>query len=371
MTETRLRLLCLSRYDLLGASSRVRIAQFFPALAQRGIDCTLQPLLDNGYVTSLYAGRRSTAGVLRGYLRRLAFLARSGSWDAVLLEKELFPWMPAGFDRQLLPAAPMIIDFDDAVFHNYDLHRTAWVRKTLGDKCDRLMQSAAIVLSGSHYIAERAARAGAGRVEMFPTVIDLDKYRMPPAPADGKQDGKGKAGPLTIGWIGSPATQHYLESIAPVLADVCAAHGARLLLIGAQPGTLRGPHVAYAPWSESSEARDIEGIDIGIMPLPDGPWERGKCGYKLLQYMACGKPVVASPVGENPFIVRAGVNGFLAATEDGWRTHLTALLGDPGLRTALGTAGRATVEQGYALETAADRLAQFVRETAHHAGQRR
>jgi glycosyltransferase involved in cell wall biosynthesis len=167
-----------------------------------------------------------------------------------------------------------------------------------------------------------------------------------------------------IGWIGSPATQKYLLDIRHALAQVCAEHNARLLLIGANAqmvDALAGIPVERVEWSEDTEAATIARMDIGIMPLIDGPWERGKCGYKLIQYMASGLPVVASPVGVNVDIVRQGENGYLAADDAAWADALQRLVKDASLRQRMGSAGREQVEREYSLAAQAPRLAAVLR----------
>lgn len=249
------------------------------------------------------------------------------------------------------------MDFDDALFHRYDLSPRALIRRVLGRKIDRIMAGAACVVTGNEYLAERARVAGATRVEIVPTVVDCCRY-MPVEP-DLRRE-------LVVGWIGSPVTQCYLKDVAPALSKTCGQFGARLLLVGARPevadwfGDVR---VTIAPWSEEREAALVAGMDVGIMPLPDTPWERGKCGYKLLQYMACGVPVVASPVGVNRKIV-GDTCGILAEHMDEWHDALARLLGDRGLRERMGRAGRGLVEHEYNVGVQAPRLAGILRYAA-------
>jgi glycosyltransferase involved in cell wall biosynthesis len=354
-----MKVLLLSRYGPLGASSRLRSYQYLPHLAAAGIEVTVAPLLGDDYVAALYGGGSRRGPALRGYLGRLSSLFGARHYDAIWVEYEALPWLPALFELALLPrGVPLLADYDDAVFHRYDRHRLGLVRALLGRKIDAVMARAAVVTAGNDYLAERARSAGAKRVELLPTVVDVGRYGVVPPRG---------AGPLTIGWIGSPATAGYLRQLLPALAPLAAAHGARLLAVGANPQQLAGLPVEVRPWTEAGEVAAIQEFDIGIMPLPDGPFERGKCGYKLIQYMACGKPVVASPVGVNQVIVRPGENGFLAAADAQWQEDLAALLQDAALRARLGAAGRATVEQGYSLQGAAPRLAALLRDIARPA----
>ena len=136
------------------------------------------------------------------------------------------------------------------------------------------------------------------------------------------------------------------------------------MLVGARDAAVDGLPAEARPWSEATEVKDILGFDVGIMPLPDEPWERGKCGYKLIQYMACARPVIASPVGANRQIVEQGVNGFLAETYDDWRSALDMLYAAPELRARLGAAGRRKVETAYCTRVTAPRLANLLKVAA-------
>jgi glycosyltransferase involved in cell wall biosynthesis len=213
------------------------------------------------------------------------------------------------------------------------------------------MQHASCVIAGNGYLAARAKQAGAQRIERIPTGVDHRRYT---------QVVHGERAQIVIGWVGSPATQKYLFDIRHALAQVCAKHHACLLLVGANAQMveqLAGIPVERVEWSEDTEAAAIARMDIGIMPLVDGPWERGKCGYKLIQYMASGLPVVASPVGVNVDIVRQGENGYLATDDAAWADAMQRLVSDTSLRQRMGSAGREQVEREYSLSAQAPRLA--------------
>ncbi len=169
---------------------------------------------------------------------------------------------------------------------------------------------------------------------------------------------------MTIGWIGSPLTSSYLDLLRPALAALTARIPLRLLLIGAAPTALAGLPVERVAWSQDTEAAEIARCDVGVMPLPDLPWERGKCGYKLIQFMACALPVVASPVGANRDIIVPGETGFLAARGADWVSMLSRLHHDPQLRRRMGEAGRRRAEQLYSLQITAPRLVDLLRRLA-------
>jgi glycosyltransferase involved in cell wall biosynthesis len=353
-----MRILALTRYTPLGASSRVRIFQYLPRLATAGIEAVAAPLLGDDYVRSLYGtGARRLGPVLSAYGHRLAWLARRHEFDVVWIEKELFPFIPAWAEAwPLRRHTPTLVDFDDAVFHRYDRHPSAMVRGLLGRKIDRIMASADAVVVGSDYLAERAKRSGARRICFLPSVVDIGRYRPKPATSSDLAP--------AIAWIGTPLTANYLEPLRPILADLVSSGRARLRLIGAGAEALAGLAAERLGWSEIREADDIAAADIGVMPLPDEPFERGKCGYKLVQYMAAGLPTVASPVGANVRIVIPDETGFLPNDIESWRTALERLVGDRLLRQRLGQAGRSRAQQHYSLDASTPTLVQLLRDVA-------
>lgn len=369
-----MRLLLLSRYGRRGASSRLRHEQFLPHLAAAGIETQVAPFLPDDYLAALYAGRRypltATAGC---YLRRAGLRAAAARADLIWVEKEVFPWLPPWADRWLTEAGPpVVLDYDDAWFLRYRRHRLAPVRALLGNKLDRLMAAARLVTAGNRFLAEHARSAGAPWVEVLPTVLDVGRY---PAPDFSSQDaplggepvaGPPVVGPPVVGWIGAPATVKYLSAVAGPLNQLAAAGRIRVRVVGVE--TVPGLNAECVPWSEATEAQAVAGFDIGIMPLPDDEWERGKCAYKLIQCMACGKPVVASPVGANCDVVADGENGFLADGDAAWTAALDRLAGDAALRRRLGRAGRAMVETRYSLRQAAPRLIDLLRRAAFGGG---
>lgn len=352
-----MKVLLLTRYGRWGASSRLRAYQYLPYLSERGIEITVAPLFGDWYQDDLYHGRRRRWGrICLAYLRRLWWLARSSTYDLVWIEYEALPWLPAFAERYLASRRNgYVVDYDDAIFHRYDLHRSGLVRRMLGGKIDFIMRRAGVVVVGNSYLKARAQAAGAHRIETLPTAVDLKRYS-PAPPASSKV--------FTIGWVGSPSTSKYLLTLASVLEKFCASHGARLVVVGTRNIDLHGLPLEFRPWSEATEVRDILSFDVGIMPLPDEPWERGKCGYKLIQYMACGRPVIASPTGANAQIVIHGANGFLATSEGDWTAALETLHASQDLRVRMGAEGRRRVEAHYCTAVTGPELAHILEESA-------
>jgi glycosyltransferase involved in cell wall biosynthesis len=214
------------------------------------------------------------------------------------------------------------------------------------------MRGASAVVSGNDYLASYAREAGARNIHTIPTVVDTNRYTV-------RTDWNGQA-PIVIGWMGSPSTAQYLKVMEPALHSLRRWVPYRLMVVGSDAAPVNGVPISIVKWSEQTEVASLMNFDIGVMPLFDNPWERGKCGYKLIQYMATAMPVIASSVGANKQIVDHGVNGFLCETANEWEKALGALVRDAGIRRRFGLQGRATVDQRFSLSRAADSLAQIL-----------
>ena len=210
------------------------------------------------------------------------------------------------------------------------------------------MARADTVVAGNEYLHDRAAAAGSKRIEIIPTVVDLDRYPQPAPRASGRA--------VRIGWIGSPNTAKYLKIIAPVIERLAAEYTIDCVAVGARADQVAGTPIRAERWQEEFEVDILSQFDIGIMPLEDTPWEQGKCGYKLIQYMACGMPVVASPVGVNKELVVQGRNGFLAASAEHWYSALRELIDNESLRNRMAAEGRQRIELKYNLQRQLPRL---------------
>ncbi|ABF09601.1 glycosyltransferase family 4 protein [Cupriavidus metallidurans] len=350
--------LVLTKYGRLGASSRLRFFQYIPWLKSAGLNVTVQALLSDDLLQKRYeCGHYSIGQLLRAYSERCRVLLSRREYDVIWIEKEALQWAPLWVEAALLRGTPYVLDYDDAVFHNYDLHANAWVRRFYGRRLDGLMEGATMITAGNEYLALRARSAGARAVEIVPTVIDLDRYSLAEAARSSKDV-------QYIVWIGSPSTVRYLQLVAESLQELARSHKFVLRVIGGDALNIPGVCVESISWSEESEVELIGECDIGIMPLLDSPWERGKCGYKLIQYMACGLPVVASGVGVNTEIVRQGVNGYVANSAEEWRSALDKLLLSTSLRQDMGRAGRQLVEDRFCVQKTGPRLVEILQRVA-------
>jgi glycosyltransferase involved in cell wall biosynthesis len=326
-------------------------------LRAHGWEITVAPLLDDEYVRCLYSGENLPIGnIVKSYLKRIKLCMQQDRYDLLWIQQEVFPWIPYILESIVMKSSiPSVVDYDDAFFHRYDLHSSSVVKWMLHQKIDRVMQRASLVIAGNEYLAERAHHAHSKRVEIIPTVIDL--YRYPQTVAPIRKDF------FTVGWIGSPSTEQYLKDIQSPLRIFCQKRSVKVVVIGTSDLKMEGVPIECKPWFERTEVEEIQKFDVGIMPLKDTPWEHGKCGFKLIQYMACARPTIGSPVGVNKKIITHGVDGFQARTAGEWIDALTTLLDNNNLCQEMGKMGRRKVEDRYCLQKTAPILAQLLIET--------
>jgi len=355
----KMRVLFLTRYGRRGASSRLRTVQFLRHFEEAGFEFSVRPLIGDELLSRKYSsGKYGFTSLAGSYFARIIALLKRKYFDLVWIEKEALPWMPSVLESFLLSGVPYVLDFDDAIFHQYDEHPNVVVRRLFKARIDRLMSGARMVIVGNSYLGQRAHNAGCARVEVIPTVVDLGRYNV-------ERPGKERpSASCRIVWIGSPATAGYLDAIQEPLVALSRIYPYTLRVIGAPAFALPNVDLEAVEWSEATEVDAIGECDIGIMPLRDGKWERGKCGYKLIQYMACGLPVVGSDVGVNSEIICHGANGYLANTNEDWVRFLSMLIDDAELRLRLGTVGRARVARSYSVQQVAPKLIKLLREAS-------
>jgi len=358
-----LHVLLLTRYGRTGASSRLRFLQYLTGLDEYDIDVHPTPFLDDVYLRELYQGRRPSMGrVFNFYSERLRQLVKAREYDVVWIEKEVLPWVPHWVALMGLGSLPLVVDFDDAWHLRYSGSTNPLVRWSLGTKLEQIAKRADFVVVANRFLQSWAEEAGAKHVTCIPTVVDLRRY---------PEDSMPPPEPFTIGWIGTPETAPYLDTIKGALNRVLAKENTRLLLVGAEQSFLPLANVETQPWSEARETNLLSRMHVGIMPLPQGAWEYGKSGYKLVQYMAARRTVVASPVGVNCDVVMEGVNGFFARTEDEWVERLEQFRCNPALTSQLGAAARGIVENAFSLRATVPKIAEILQSAAMRGPRRR
>lgn len=356
MSELRVLALVPSPPDI-SPGQRYRIEQWERHLGREGIRIDYAPFLAPAEASLLQQpGRVGTKAsvLLAAFRRRLRLVRGVTGYDVAYVFRESAHIGPAIVERILSARRiPYVFDFDDAVWIRYISPANSYYSfLRFPGKTATSCRRAAGVMAGNPFLADYAARYN-GRVTVVPTTIDTDTYRPPPRATNHEP---------VIGWTGTHSTIRYLEIIRPALERLRERLPFRMVLVGAEGFTPKGVDVEYRPWRSATEVRDLSDFDVGVMPLADGEWERGKCGFKALQYMALGVPPVVSPVGVNREIVADGVNGRHALSAEEWEEALHLLLTKPELRARLGAAARARVEDSFSARIHAPRVARVLRE---------
>src|SRR5262245_23227738 len=277
----------------------------------------------------------------------------------------MFPIGPAIVERLIAARRrpPIVFDFDDAIF----LPSVSEANKFIGafkrpQKVASIIRSSDHVITGNEFLSAYARRFNTA-VTTIPTSVDTEHFA--PAHRVSGNGARPESEEPIVGWIGSPTTGRYIRSLSNVLRRVRERHRFVLRVSGAgEPFTIPGVTVRHEPWALDREVQLFNTCDVGVYPLDDDEWSKGKCGFKAIEFMACGVPVVASAVGVNRELIQDGQNGFLAASEDQWVDKLSQLLSNPQLRQRFAEAGRRTIEAHYSLRVNAPKLAATLRVVA-------
>ncbi len=341
-------LLAITPYPNLSADTRYRVSQFIPALNKAGWKVTVRPFMSER-LFQIYNRPgmiiEKTLSTLRSLSSRMFDLA-AGDYDAILLHKEAFPFGPPILEKVLKNKVSLLIyDMDDAFWAHPHQFKQIGSRFRDPERIAKMIGLSTHILAGNEFLADYAKKYNSS-VTVFPTVLDTERY-IPREEIDDEI--------ATIGWVGRWSSEAYLANLFPVFQQLTLKYpNIEFKFIGATPDAFPSSFpVKAVPWRLESEIEDIASLDIGIMPLPDDEYSRGKCGFKLLQYMALGIPAVASPVGVNSQIIHDGINGFLAINDREWVGKLSQLIEDKSKRFEVGMKGRQTVEEKYSLSMAA------------------
>ena len=330
-------------------SQRFRFEQYIPMLLERGIECDFHPFWSRSGWEVLYAEGKYVKKLFElklGFLRRWLLMFRLYRYDLVFVHREAAPLGPPVFEwiASRLWRKPLIYDFDDAIWlpNTSEVNRMAAWLKNHG-KVRNICRWASRISTGNAWLAAWAADYNSA-VTINPTTIDLNyhDHRI----RKGLQAGRRPV----IGWTGTHSTARYLHLLIPVFRKLAQQLDFEFLVISNQAPPLSLPQLVFEPWDGRREIEQLSRIDIGVMPLEEHEWEKGKCGFKILQYMALGIPALASPVGVNSEIIEQGVNGYLCAGVGEWEEALRRLLLDEALCRRLGEAGRTTVERRYSVD---------------------
>jgi glycosyltransferase involved in cell wall biosynthesis len=341
---------------------RYRLEQWEPLLRERGVEITYAPFEDEELHALLYKpgllGKKLQL-VTRNLSRRLSLVRRVKDYDLVYILREAALLGPPVFEKLIYQRrVPIVFDFDDAVFVSYRSPSNGYLSYLkFASKTKTICRIASHVMAGNPHLADYARQVN-DRVTVIPTTIDTEKYRVPQRAE--------QTGPPVIGWTGSYSTVQHLDTLRGALKKLAERESFRLRVIGTPAYECSPIDVDAMPWRADTELEDLSAIDIGVMPLPDDKWSKGKCGLKALQFMALGIPTVCSPVGVNTDIIQDDENGFIAGTEDEWVDKLSRLLRSAELRRRLGHAGRATVEQKYSAITQTPRVYEIFKSVISH-----
>lgn len=343
-------ILGLALYGPMAASHRVRLGQYRKGLLAEGIDLQIHSLLNDDYLRHRYQDdRRPIRTVLKSCSERLQLLFDKRRFDAAIVHCELFPLAPGWLELSVLQV-PYIYDFDDAFYMRYRSGKLGSLRLLLGGKFERVIRGAAAVTAGNSHLADYASALNSN-VFVLPSVVDTDHY-LPTA--------RNSDPIFTVGWIGSPSSAPYLERLVAPLSILSHEQPLRLVVIGGKAPQIDNVEVLEIPWMEDKEVDWINAFDVGVMPLPNDEWARGKCAFKLVQYMACGVPVVGSRVGANIDLVATRC-GFLVESDEQWVAALRELRDQPLVRRQMGEASRDQVVDFYSLKSNLPLLAKIIR----------
>jgi glycosyltransferase involved in cell wall biosynthesis len=347
------RILAIATNPETAASTRFRVLQWRPYLEQEGFSISLDSFFTPAAAEVIYQPGRRICKVgyfLAGAARRFLNLTRASRIaDMIFIHREAFPLGLKLFFKKLEKFyGPIVYDYDDAMFLPQRDGRGILARLEDVKTPKEVMRLSDVVLAGNQFLVDYACQY-AERAILFPTCVDTGKFR--PLEHSRSSDR------CVVGWIGSHSTTKYLQSLLPILEGVSAECQFTFYVVGS-PTSLRAPglKVTQVPWVLEREVEDFQRCDVGVYPLWHDAWARGKCGFKAIQFMACGVPVVAASVGVNREIIQDGVNGFLAASEKEWYEKLSLLIKNPGLRKELGMAGRKTVVERYSVSMNAPKL---------------
>ncbi len=339
-------------------SQRFRIEQWMPWLEAHDVKVALRTFADDELMRCLYQPGHllhKAVGLGFAFGRRLAEIPHLDAYDVIVVHRAAVLFGPALVERMAAARRPLVFDFDDSIY----LRHTAAANRLFGwlkfsGKTAAICRMAAHVVVGNEHLAAYARRYNE-HVTVVPTSIDVDQYRPTQRVARAR---------VVVGWTGSATSQTHLEMFAPVLRELAGRRDIEVHVVSGNRPHLPGVPFVWTKWTHEGEAEALRDFDIGIMPMPDDEWSKGKCAAKALQCMAAGAATVASAVGTNRQVIEHNVNGLLVTTPEEWLAALLRLVDDPEERRRLGEAGRRTVEERYSMPKSAAAFATVLEEVA-------
>ena len=334
-----------TRYGRIGASSRIRTLQYFDygnILYPKKV--IFNELISSNQISYKLKNKHfQLLPLIAAYLKRLKKLLKIRCNDLLYIEKELFPFLPYFFESIFIFNKKYILNYDDAVFDIYESNKNPLIRFFLKNKHKNLIKKSHLTICGNNFLANYAKKAGCKNIKILPSVIDFKKYK------NNKFSSKNSI-PI-ISWIGTHSTTKNLYLLKSMLQKLALEKKFILKIIGSSNFSIKGVEIIKKEWSEDNEVIELTNSDIGIMPLIRNRFAYGKCGYKLIQYMGAGIPVVASNFGANKKIVIHGENGYLANTKSEWYYYLKKLIEDSQLRKNLGEFGKRIAKEKFSVQS--------------------
>jgi len=340
-----MKVLFLVTYPTEGPSNRFRVEQYLSFLKEHGITYSLRPFWESKIYKVLYEEGHyweKTLYFLKGCCKRLNDLIHLSGYDLVFVHREAFPVGGAFFEKIISLTKPIVYDFDDSIF----LPNSSGANRIVDFfkypcKVPKIIKLSTAVIAGNNYLKEFALKYN-NNVVVIPTCIDTQKF----TPRDSKHDDK-----IVIGWIGTYTTSKYLKTLKEVFTKLLDRYknSVEIRIVGSQGKLFDNEKIIYKHWILENEIKDLQAFDIGLMPICDDEWTRGKCSFKLIQYLAVGAASVVSPVGMNKEIIVDGKNGFFADTQEEWFQRISQLVENKNLRHAFSQEGRKTIEKYFSL----------------------
>lgn len=364
-----MKVLFLTQSDEICAASRTRVYQYLPFLRSKGITYKVIPMVRGLLYKGAFVLPESKVkkllyisfSLILNYIKSLQILALARYYDVIFIQRVLIPKAIACFLKKINDN--IIFDFDDAIYATENpkmnlINRLRWNRNRRYLPYMLSISKAAIV---ENEYNKKFAEQFIKDVYIITGPVDTQRYRPnnenPPQKLENS---------VVIGWIGSPTTTVYLNSLKDVFRTLSWKYKITLKLIGASDFDMPGFKIVKKKWYLNTEVSELQSFSIGIMPLPDDDWTRGKGGFKLLQYLSMGIPAVATPVGINTEIIKDGITGFLVNSEEEWIERLSSLIESPDLRQSIGAAGRKTVEKRFSLKVNAARFLEVLEKACVH-----
>lgn len=329
-------------------SQRFRVELFLPLLEKEGYEYDLLTFLDEQAWKVLYkkgSSLQKALGTVKGYVRRIGHLFKSLQADYVFIHREAAPLGPPVFEWLLAKVLrrKIIHEYDDAIWIPGG-EKISFLKKFLKAtwKIKYIIKWSYKVAGGNDFLCDYA-RPFNKNVVLIPTVVDTEKgHHALRDQFEGER--------VVVGWTGTHTTLHNLEEIEGVLRELAEANTCEILIISNKAPEWDFPFT-FVKWKAETELEDLLRMHIGVMPLKKGPWFEGKCGFKLIQYLSCGIPALASPVGVNPKILLHEECGYICSAPEEWKSGLQKLIADPELRQRMGKRGRQHMEGHYSLRS--------------------